>query len=124
MARAGPAPAGESTVRTHSPAIAPLIVAGVLLAGLALPAAATEPSWGDAPEPGLHRLLRDLVREAREHPPCAQGGRVEPRLRARGAAVGGGVRQGPRRAAPASERCAARPSTQRRQAGHEARPPS
>ena len=26
-------------------------------------------TWGDAPEPALHRLLRDLVREVRERPP-------------------------------------------------------
>ena len=26
-------------------------------------------TWGDAPEPVLHRLLRDLVREAREQTP-------------------------------------------------------
>ena len=35
-----------------------------------------EPAWGGAAEPGLHRLLRDLVRDGGERTPC---GCVSPR---------------------------------------------
>ena len=35
-----------------------------------------EPAWGGAGEPGLHRLLRDLVRDGGERTPC---GRASPR---------------------------------------------
>ena len=59
-------------MRTHAPIIAALSAAGVFFTGLAAPASASETSWGDAPEPGLHRLLRDLVREARDHRPGAR----------------------------------------------------
>ena len=31
---------------------------------------AAEDVWGATPEPALHRLLRDLVREARARRPC------------------------------------------------------
>ena len=72
----------------------------------------TERTWGNAGEPVLHRLLRDLVRETREHLPCTQDGRAEPRPRARRPTAGGGARQRPQRTAPAAERCAAGPSTQ------------
>ena len=34
----------------------------------------TEQAWGGAGEPGLHRLLRDLVRETREHGRCRRAG--------------------------------------------------
>lgn len=65
-------------MRTHTGTIAALTAAGVLASGLATPVGAAEPSWGDAGEPGLHRLLRDLVREAREHASCAEASRGEP----------------------------------------------
>ena len=58
-------------MRTHAQTIVALSAAGVFFTALAAPAGASGTSWGDAPEPGLHRLLRDLVREAREHPPGA-----------------------------------------------------
>ncbi len=116
MARAGPAPAGESTVRAHNPAIAPLIGSGGLLVGRATPSAAAEPSWDDAPEPGLHRLLADPAREAREHPPCAPEGGVEPRPQARQSAADTGKRSGD---APGRYRRADR----ERQAHDGARPP-
>ena len=56
-------PTAQSTVRMHRSAIVVLIVAGVLFSGLAALAGAAEPSWGPAPEPEFHRLLRNLVRE-------------------------------------------------------------
>ena len=49
--------------------------AGILLAGLAAPAGTAERAWDHASEPGLLRLLRDLVRGAREHPPRGQSRR-------------------------------------------------
>ena len=81
MARAGSEPAGESTVRSHSPPTAALIAAGVRFGGLAAPGGVAEPFRGHAPEPGLHRLLKRLVRKARAHPPCAASTRAAPRRR-------------------------------------------
>ena len=55
-------------MRTYSSAIVALSAgADVLFIGLAAPAGAAETSWGDTPEPGVHLLLRDLVRETRAH---------------------------------------------------------
>ena len=99
MARAGPAPAGESTVRTHNPATAPLIVSGDHLVGRAA------------------RPFGDLVHEVREHPPCAPEGGVEPRPQARQSAAdtGKGSSDAPGRY---------RRADSERQAHDEARPPS
>ena len=56
----------------------------------------TEQTWGDASEPGLHRLLRYLVHKAREHPSCAQRTRGDPHPRVRAPVDVRRVPQGPR----------------------------
>ena len=82
-ARVGPSPAGGH--RTHARPRHRRAERGdgdFFTRGTA-PPGAVEPSWGAPSEPGLHRLLGDWVREARDHPPGARDTRGEALARKR-----------------------------------------
>ena len=68
------------TVRPPGPATDSLVVHACALAPAGLGTQSVrpvEPEWGGAPEPALHRLLRDFVGEAHERD--ARDGAASPR---------------------------------------------